>query len=538
LPTLDKFPTKLEPVRVRVAVGDAAAAPADAVVFAGYEGKRKGEVLYDKTKARTLLQHLKGSSDFNGRPKDAVVLRTLGRLPASRLLALGIGRAHEVNAARLRDFAARAALKFKGKAVARVAIDFPSAVSTSIDAAIEAMTEGALLALFEVEGFRSKKPGGDRGPREITIYLADRAALVPARRGLARGRAIARFANAARLLAALPSNEKPPPVLAGYLVDIARSAGLSVTVFDEKELARRGMNALLAVGKGSVHPPRMVVAEWKGGPKGAPPIVLVGKGITMDTGGISLKATFGSYPMWQMKWDMTGSASVICAAACAASLKVPHNIVAIACLAENMPSGSAYKPSDVFRAANGVSIEIVNSDAEGRVVLADGLTHAQEYSPQAVIDVATLTGAILVALGTRTSGLFTNSDDLSERFKKASRRTQDSLWRMPLFEWYDELIESPIADWRNSGGTNAGAATAAKFLEKFVGRYPWAHLDIAGTAWTDRGKGEIKHPWQPKGTTGGATRLLVETLRGWGSAPRISSKSHEDASAGTDEGDD
>jgi leucyl aminopeptidase len=535
---LDKFKTKLEPARVRVAVGDAAAAAADAVVVAGLQGPRKGQVLYDKTRARTLLKHLEGAKEFTGAPKDAVLLRTLGRLPAPRLLVLGLGKASAATPGRLRDYAGRAAAKFRGKNVSRIAIDVPSSLSVSIDMAVEAMAEGALMALFDVEDFRSKRAGAPRGPREITFYLADRAALLPARRGLSRGRALARFSNAARLLCALPSNEKPPPVLAGYMADIGRSAGLKVNVFDEKELEKRGMNALLAVGRGSAHPPRMVVAEWKGGPRGEAPIVLVGKGITMDTGGISLKPTFGSYPMWHMKWDMTGSASVICAAACAASLRIARNIVAIACLAENMPSGTAYKPSDVVRAANGVSIEIVNSDAEGRVVLADGLSHAREFKPQAVIDVATLTGAILVALGARTSGLFTNSDDLAQRLVEASKRTQDSLWRMPLFEWYDELIESPIADWKNAGGTPAGSATAAKFLEKFVGRFPWAHLDIAGTAWTDRGKGEIKHPWQPKGTTGGATRLLVETLRAWTKPPRISAEQTPGAEPSSDDDDD
>ncbi len=517
---LSNFKAKLLPARIRLEVGDAAAGRADAVVVAGYRGLRKDEVVYDRTKARAVLKHLK-PADFKGNPRDAALLRTLGRIPAPRLLALGVGRPHEITADRLRDFGGRAAVRFRGKDVRKVRVDIPSATGVSVDTAIEAVAEGALLALFDVPDFRTPRPDAGRSPNEFVFHLADRAALSPARRGLARGKEIARYTNAARLLTTLPSNEKPPPVLATYLSEVAKSGRLTVTVLDEAALAKKGMNALLAVGKGSAAPPRMVVAEYRGGKPGEPPVALVGKGITFDTGGISLKPTFGAYPMWHMKWDMTGAASVICAAACAGALRVPLNLVAIACLAENMPSGSAYKPSDVVRAANGVTIEVVNSDAEGRVVLADGLSHAQSFKPQAVIDVATLTGAIGIALGSRTSGLFSNSEDLADRILQAGRKTQDSLWRMPLFDWYDELIESPIADWKNTGGTPAGSGTAARFLEKFVGRNAWAHLDIASTAWTDRGKGEVKHPWQPKGTTAAGVRLLVEILRSWKGPPKL-----------------
>ena len=517
---LSNFKTKLLPTSVRLEVGDAAAGAGDALVVAGYQGKRKDEVFFDKTRARSVLKHL-GPKDFKGGPKDTASLRTLGKLPAKRLLALGLGRPDEITVERLRDFGGRAASFFRGKDLRAVRVDLPSASSVSLDLAVEAVAEGILLALFEVPDFKGKGAEVEKSPRTFALHLADRAALVPARRGLARAKAIAKYTNAARLLTLLPSNEKPPPVLAGYLEEVARSARLTVSVFDEKEMAKRGMNALLAVGKGSAAPPRMVIAEYKGGQKGDAPLVLVGKGITFDTGGISLKPTFGPYPMWHMKWDMTGAAVVVCAAACAAALNVPMNIVAIACLAENMPSGSAYKPSDVVKALNGVTIEVVNSDAEGRVVLADGLAHAQSFAPQAIVDVATLTGAIGIALGPRTSGLFSNSEELAARLMKAGRKTQDSLWRMPLFDWYDEIIESPIADWKNSGGTPAGAGTAAKFLEKFVGKHAWAHLDIASTAWTDRGRGEVKHPWQPKGTTATGVRLLVEAMRAWKGPPKL-----------------
>ncbi|HEX9708396.1 MAG TPA: leucyl aminopeptidase [Candidatus Thermoplasmatota archaeon] len=517
---LGDYKTKLRPARVTVVVGDAARAEADAVAIPAFEGKRKGEVVFDRSRAQVVLRHLVDSRDFAGRPKDEVLVRTLGKLPSPRLLALGLGRREAVTAATLRDFGARAALALRDKSIRRVAVDLPTNIGPSLDTAVEAMAEGVELALFEVTDFKAPDPERRKRTVEVTFWLADRAGLTAARRGLRRGLEIARFTNAGRMLTALPSNEKPPARLAELLAGVARAGRLKVEVYDEKALAKRRMQALLAVGKGSVNPPRMVVARWDGGKPGDRPVVLVGKGITMDTGGISLKPTFGAYPMWHMKWDMTGAAAVMCAAACAGALKLPVNVVAIACLAENMPSGSAYKPSDVVRASNGVTIEVVNADAEGRVVLADGLAHAQSFKPQAVIDVATLTGAILVALGPRTSGVFANSDELADRLRAAGERTQDSVWRMPLFDWYDELIESPIADWKNTGGTPAGSATAARFLQKFVGPYPWAHLDIASTAWTDRGKGEIKHPWQPKGTTATGVRLLLETLRAWRGPPK------------------
>lgn len=533
---LKDYRTKLLPARVKIEVGDAAKAQADALVIPAYQGDKKRELLFDATKAKGVLAHLK-APDFKAGPKDAVILRTLGRLPAPRLLVLGLGRPKEVGADRLRDFAGRAASKLKGKNVRRVAVDVPSRTGVSVDTAVEVMAEGALLALFEVEDFRKRNPDAGRSPSEFTFFVADKAALAPARRGLSRGREIARYTNAARLLTMLPSNDKPPERLAELLGEIARAGGLSFSVLDEKALAKQGFNALLAVGKGSAAPPRMVVAEYRGAAKDVAPVALVGKGITFDTGGISLKPTFGAYPMWHMKWDMTGAAVVVCAAACAGALKLPVNLVAIACLAENMPSGSAYKPSDIVRAQNGVTIEVVNSDAEGRVVLADGLSHAQSFKPQAVVDVATLTGAIGIALGPRTSGLFSNSEELAARLLTASKRTQDSLWRMPLFEWYDELIESSIADWKNSAGAPAGAGTAARFLEKFAGRYPWAHLDIASTAWTDRGRGEVKHPWQPRGTTATGVRLLVEALRTWKGPPKLPRGGNEAPARSSDDDD-
>jgi leucyl aminopeptidase len=507
---LDEYKTKLRPARVSVAVGDAARAPADAVVVAAFQGKKRGDVGFDRGRAQVVLKHLVASKDFAGRPKDEVLVRTLGKIPAPRLLVLGLGKRESVTASTLRDYAARAALALDDRAVRRIAVDVPPNIGPSLDTVIEAMAEGVELALFNITDFKASDPERRKATVEVTFWLADRAGLTAARRGARRGVEIERFTNAGRMLTSLPSNEKPPARLADMIAGVARAGHLKVEVLDEKQLARRNMDALLAVGKGSVNPPRMVIARWDGGKPGGRPVVLVGKGITMDTGGISIKPTFGTYPMWHMKWDMTGAASVMCAAACAGAL------------AENMPSGSAYKPSDVVRASNGVTIEVINSDAEGRVVLADGLSHAQSFKPQAVIDVATLTGTILLALGPRTSGVFSNSEELADRIKAAGERTQDSLWRMPIFDWYDEIIESPIADWKNAGGAPAGAGTAARFLQKFVGPYPWAHLDIASTAWTDRGPGEIKHPWQPKGTTATGVRLLIETLRAWRGPPKTS----------------
>jgi leucyl aminopeptidase len=307
----------------------------------------------------------------------------------------------------------------------------------------------------------------------------------------------------ARELCNEPSNILTPTVFAERAAIIGRDVGLEVEILDEDEIARLGMALLLGVAKGSAEPPRVIVL-WHD-PPGAPPapvLGLVGKGITFDTGGISIKPAEG---MDRMKDDMSGGAAVVCAMRAIALLRAPVKVVAVVPSTENMPGGRALKPGDVLTGASGKTVEVINTDAEGRLVLGDGLWYAQQLGATHLVDVATLTGACVVALGKAASGLFGQPDGWVEVVRRVADRAGDRCWPMPLYEEYADQLRSEIADLLNSGGRPAGACTAAMFLKEFAGGLPWAHLDIAGTAWAE----EVK-PWQPKGATGVAVRTLAE----------------------------
>ncbi|HOP41443.1 MAG TPA: leucyl aminopeptidase [Geobacteraceae bacterium] len=310
----------------------------------------------------------------------------------------------------------------------------------------------------------------------------------------------------ARDLVSQPGNVATPSWLAEKALEMAALFDIPCHVWDREEIERHGMAALLAVARGSRRQPRFVTFEYRGAAGGKKPVVLVGKGITFDSGGISLKPREG---MERMKNDMAGAAVVMGVMMAAASLKLPVNLVGLIPLAENLPDGNACKPGDVIRSLSGKTIEVVNTDAEGRLVLCDALHHALNYRPAAIIDVATLTGACVVALGNLATGLLSNDDALARSLRKAGAATGESVWQLPLWEEYGDLLKSDIADMKNSGGPPAGTITAAWFLKNFVGTTRWAHLDIAGTAWEEKGRHYL-----PKGATGTGVRLLVEYLRG------------------------
>jgi leucyl aminopeptidase len=276
-------------------------------------------------------------------------------------------------------------------------------------------------------------------------------------------------------------------------------------VLDAGQMKELGMNALLGVARGSDEPPQLIILEYRGGKKSSPVIALVGKGITFDSGGISIKP---SDKMDQMKTDMAGGAAVIAAVRAAAELGLPVNLVGIVPATENLPGGKAYKPGDIFKSLSGQTIEVVTTDAEGRLILADALTYAGRYKPAAIIDLATLTGACIVALGDHVIGMMGTDDDLKREIRVAAELTGEKVWELPLWEEYHELIKGDAADYKNSGGRAGGAITAAAFLSKFTGGYPWVHLDIAGPAWLTKEK-----PYIPKGASGVGVRLLIQFLR-------------------------
>jgi len=295
-----------------------------------------------------------------------------------------------------------------------------------------------------------------------------------------------------------------PAVVAGIARDLARKHRLRIQVLERPQMKRLGMGALLGVAAGSHQPPKFIIVEYRGGGK-RPWIALVGKTITFDTGGISIKP---SEHMDRMKDDMAGGAAVLGAIRNAAALKLPLNIVGLLPATENMPGGSAYKPGDVLRTLSGQTIEIINTDAEGRLILSDALSYACRYKPAAIVDIATLTGACRIALGQEASGMLGSNDGLKQKVRAAGERTGERVWEMPLWEGYYDLIKSDIADMKNAGGRDGGLITAACLLSKFVQNYPWVHLDIAATAWTEKDRA-----YTPKGATGIGCRLLTQFLR-------------------------
>jgi leucyl aminopeptidase len=356
-------------------------------------------------------------------------------------------------------------------------------------------------ALYRFDAMKSKK-SPPRPLKSVVFALTRKAGEAAATRGAAEGRAIAAGVALAKDLGNLPGNVCTPTYLADQATSLARECKLGVTVLERREMERLGMGTLLSVAKGSREPPKFIELRYQGAAKSAKPVVLVGKGITFDTGGISIKP---AAEMDEMKFDMCGAASVLGTMRAIAALRPKLNVVGLVPTTENMPGGAASKPGDIVKSMSGQTVEILNTDAEGRLILCDALTYAERFAPAAVVDIATLTGACVIALGHVASGLFANRDELADELVAAGRNSWDRVWHMPLWDDYQEQLKSPFADFANIGGRPAGSVTAACFLSRFAGKYPWAHLDIAGTAWTS-GKN--------KGATGRPVPLLTTFLLG------------------------
>ena len=440
------------------------------------------------------------SREIQGKPYELFITPLTG-WRAPRVALIGAGQRAQFTTERLRRLATAAALAARTRRVARIAWlvrgDNPAA------AAVQASAEGLGLAAFSIDQYKS----GERESApaaEIVIAVPGGAAELSA--AVERGRILAESCNIARELANEPPNVLTPRELAARATAIGRDCGLDVEVLDETDLLRLGMGLLLGVGQGSAQPPRMIVLRYtpRGHVKkqGQRLLGLIGKGVTFDTGGISIKPSDG---MERMKTDMSGAAAVIGAMRAVALLRAPMPVIGVIPSAENMPGGRALKPADVLTGAGGKTVEVINTDAEGRLILGDALWYAKELGATHLIDVATLTGAVVVALGKVASGLFGQPETWVEVVRRTADAAGDRCWPMPVYDEYTEQLKSEIADLINSGGRAAGACTAAVFLKEFTGGLPWAHIDIAGTAWAEDAK-----PWQPKGPTGVAVRTLAE----------------------------
>ena len=510
-----------ESMKIGVEVGDIARWEDEVVVVNLFEGVRHpggatGAV--DAGLGRQITAMI-ATGDVTGSFKETVVLPSFDRIPGNRVLIVGLGKREDFTLDRVREVSAAAAIKVRDMGLRTFATIVHGAGVGNLDLgdAAEMVVEGTLLGLYR---YTEHKTETDRRKIEsVTLVNLDKARAGVLREAVHRGSVIATLTNFARDLVNAPSNEKTPRLFANRMRDAAKEAGAKLTVFDEKQLARLGFGCLLGVAKGSVEPPRLLVLEHNGGGRSRP-IVFVGKGITFDSGGIALKPleTPGADPMWVMRYDMGGAAAALSAVLAAARLKLPVNAIALAPLTENMPSGSAQKPGDIVRSFGGKTVEVLNPDAEGRLVLADAHGYAKTLKPEAVIDLATLTGAVKVALGKHAAGLFSPDPHLAGRIVRAAEMTSERVWQLPLWSEYDEQIRSDFADVKNTGGRAAGSITAAKFLERFAEDLSWAHLDIAGTAWVESGPDSPKKAYLPNGASGYGVRLLIRLLRDWKAA--------------------
>ncbi|MDR0996538.1 MAG: leucyl aminopeptidase [Zoogloeaceae bacterium] len=449
-----------------------------------------------------LVSSVMRSGDMEGKAGTTLLMRNVPGVVAERVLLVGMGKEREY---REKDYIAtvRAAVKAMSDTGAPDGAMFLAEAATRVQSVAWRIRQGVITAqetVYAFDRYKTQKKSAKRPFRKLTLVVGRRTDLPEAETALAEGIAIADGIERAREFANLPGNVCSPSWFAEEAEKLAEELGLECQVLEEADLEKERMGALLAVAQGSHEPPRLVVLKWNGGREGSKPIALVGKGITFDSGGISLKPPAD---MDEMKFDMSGAAATLGAITAAAAMKLPLNLVAVIPLAENMPGGGAARPGDIVCSRSGQTIEILNTDAEGRLILCDALDYAGIFSPELVIDMATLTGACVVALGKVASGLFTNDDALARELFSAGEIAQDRLWRLPLWDEYQPLIDSTVADIANTGGRQAGSVTAACFLSRFTEKYRWAHLDIAGTAYLS-GK--------EKGATGRPVSLLMHFL--------------------------
>ncbi len=443
------------------------------------------------------------NGDFKARQGMVHLLYPSGAVTPARLLLAGLGKRSDFTINRLRQSAGKAApaLRAVGAADITFLID---GLDSEQGASGQAVVEGSMLGLYR---FLRYKTGDDNGGRQeiqkMTLLAETASAVKPLLRGVKTGESIALSTAMARDLVSAPAADMTPAVIAGKAREIARQFGLKISVLEHRQMERLGMGGLLAVAAGSVQPPKFIILEYRRGGR-KPFIALVGKTITFDSGGISIKPAEG---MERMKDDMSGGAAVLGAIRTVAALGLPLNIVGLLPAAENMPGGRAYKPGDVLRTLSGRTIEIISTDAEGRIILSDALAYACRYKPAVIVDVATLTGACTIALGHEAIAMLGTDEKFKGMIRDAGARTGERVWELPLWEEYYDQIKSDIADMKNTGGRAGGVITASALLSKFVQKYPWVHLDIASTAWTDKDR-----PYTPKGATGVGVRLLTEFL--------------------------
>ena len=494
-------------MEIKAIAGDIARIEAGAVIVNFFEGMEHPEgdtATLDEALGGTISQ-LISQGEIKGKLNQISIIHSLGKFPAARVVVVGLGKQQELTLDKVRGAVAETCRLLRQKNVDSIATIAQGAGIAGIttEGAAQAITEGVLLGVYSFRKHLTKEP--EYGEiKELSVVDADATKLPALEQGCNKGRILAEATNLARDMVNEPGNYMTPSNMAEMATKLAETYGLELSILEREQMQEMGMGALLGVAQGSRQPPKFIVLNYKAGDSKEPDIALIGKGITFDSGGISIKPSEG---MGDMKGDMAGGAAVMAAISAIAQLKPKINVMALVPATENLPDGNALKPADVVTAMSGKTIEIISTDAEGRLTLADALGYAKKHGAKLVVDVATLTGACRVALGDVCTGAFGNNQELVDKVLAAAAEAGELTWQMPMYDEYKELNKSEVADIKNVGGRYGGAITAAKFVAEFADDTPWVHLDIAGTSMTDKEKN-----YKVKGATGVPVRTLVNLV--------------------------
>ncbi len=505
-------------MNIDIKVGSIEKEPAEVVVFYLYEDTKTidGSLAYYDNALNKAVSGLIRKKEFIARLNKTTVLFTYEKTPAKRIMLVGLGMKKDITMDKIRQAAGTTATTVRGMGINKVTsvIDSAEIPYTTSSEWYQAYVEGFILALYSFQKYKNIPPEEQKEPKNLTLFLPNREPLKSVQAAVRNGQIIADAVYFTRDLINTPAQDKSPAALADSAKRFSKELDIRCTVLSKPELKKLNMGGLLGVSQGSSQPPKFIILEYNARAKKQDVIVLVGKGVTFDAGGICLKQ---AKDMDQMKSDMSGGAAVMGAVQAISRMKLPQHVIGLIPCTENMPGGSAIKPGDIVKFYSGKTAEVVNTDAEGRLILADALGYAEKYKPNAVIDLATLTGSCVVALGNVVTGMMGNDEELKKRVRMAGEKSWERVWELPLWDEYQEQIKSDIADIKNTGGPHAGAITAACFLSKFTEKYPWVHLDIAGTSWSEKNK-----PYLQKGAVGIGVRLLVQLIQDWTVFPRDS----------------
>lgn len=477
------------------------------LVILGFFEDIKNDLMINENK--DIIGEVVELGDFTGKESKMTLIYTKGSIPSKRVLLVGLGKQEKFSIETVRKVLGNASRKARDLDVKTVGVSLNHFIRNKLSAidTSEAIVQSLIMGSFQNIDYRTKNLEKYKHLEEIVVFSSD-AEESEIEKGVKSGQIIAESVNSCRKLAWGPANYINPTMLADEALKLEKEYGVKTKIIDRDEAEKIGLTSFLAVAQGTEEPPKFIIMEYGTDIESVDTVALIGKAITFDTGGISLKPGSG---MERMKADMTGGAVVIAAMKAIARLGINLHVVGIVPATDNMPSGKAYHPGDIITSYSGQTIEVISTDAEGRMILNDALTYAaKHYQPKAMFDFATLTGSIMVALGEHAIGYFSNYDFVVDKLEEASEKSGERIWRMPLWEVYDQQLESDVADMKHTGGRPGGSITAARFLSKFTMDVPWAHLDIAGAMEQSKDK-----DYNPKGSKGPAVRLIIDVLRNW-----------------------